>query len=73
MQYQGAEVGQINPKNFVSNNPYSDKNYTLGSNLQQKPIIHPINSNKCDYNRLYNPLSFKRQEFGKNYKDIEII
>ena len=66
MQYQGAEVGQINPKNFVSNNPYSDKNYTLGnSNLQQNPIIHPINSYKFDYNRLYNPLSFKRQESGK--------
>ena len=66
MQYQGAEVGQINPKNFVSNNPYTDKNYTLGSsNLQQNPITHPINSYKFDYNRLYNPLSFKRQESGK--------
>ena len=66
MQYQGAEVGQINPKNFISNNPYTDKNYSLGnSNLQQNPIIHPINSYKFDYNRLYNPLSFKRQESGK--------
>ena len=66
MQYQGAEVGQINPNNFVSNNPYTDKNYTLGSsNLQQNPITHPINSYKFDYNRLYNPLSFKRQESGK--------
>ena len=66
MQYQGAEVGQINPKNFISNNPYTDKNYSLGnSNLQQNPIIHPINSYKFDYNRLYNPLSFKRQESGR--------
>ena len=27
--------------------------------------LPPINSYKFDYNRLYNPLSFKRQESGK--------
>ena len=61
-QLQGPTPGNINKNTIVSQNPYSINNYSLGeSNLEQNPIIHPVNSYQFDYNRLYNPLIDKNK------------
>jgi hypothetical protein len=60
-QLQGASTGTIDKSNFISQNPYSINNYSLGdTNLKQNPIIHPVNSYQFDYSRLYNPLTSKK-------------
>ena len=57
-QIQGATPGNIGKDNYIQANPYTMKNYSLGdSNLASNPILHPINSYKFDYSKLYNSLA----------------
>ena len=50
--YVSPTIAQIAKKNYLGNNPYSDKEQNLGpSMLKSNPILYPIDTYKFDFNR----------------------
>ena len=50
--YLSPVITSIAKHNYLSENPYSDKNVDLGpSNLRINPIVYPIDSYRFDFNR----------------------
>ena len=51
-QYISPIITNIAKKNYMQNNPFSDKNIYLGpSALKSNPILYPIDTYKIDFNR----------------------